>query len=202
MPTTVSQLFHSAEITRTGMVKWGERVPSRATGVYIVSLSANPNLNDGLLDKAPISIAAIRLWISRVPNIELDELRNPEPEALAMRLSRFWLPDENIVYIGMTEKELGGRVRGYYTTELGDRRPHAGGHWIKTLLNLKALYVHFAECPMSKKIESGLIRTFMNGVSETTRLGLFDPEHPFPFANLEYPQGTRKNHRIGKSKRE
>jgi hypothetical protein len=202
MPTTVSQLFCSSKINLTGRVKWGERVPSRETGVYVVSLSADSTLNAGILASAPISLEAILLWISRVPKIELDGLRDPEPEAIAKRLSEFWLPDENIVYIGMTDAKLVDRVGEYYATELGDRSPHAGGHWIKTLSNLKSLYIYFAECSMSEIAEGLLIKTFINGVSDATRSGLLDPKRPFPFANLAYPKGNRKKHGIGKSKRE
>jgi hypothetical protein len=203
MPTTVSQLFQSAKINLTGTVKWRERVPSQADGVYVVSLSADSTLNAGILENAPISLEAVRKWVIRVPKIELDNLRNPEPEAIAERLSRFWLPDENIVYIGKTDAKLVDRLKDYHTTELGNRRPHARGHWIKTLTNLESLYIHFAECSMSewgKIVESFLLKSFINGVSNMSRSVLRDPEHPFPFANLEYPKGNRKKHGIGKSK--
>ena len=183
------------------MVKWGERIPCQAAGVYVVSLSAGSTLNSGILENAPISLKAIQLWIYKVPTIELDGSGDSEPKAIAQRLSRFWLPDEDIVYIGKTGAKLVDRLKDYYATKLGDRRPHAGGHWIKTLMNLGSLYIYFAECSMPNRVEGCLLKSFIIGVSETTRSKLFDSQHPFPFANLEYPKGTRKWHGIGKSKK-
>lgn len=204
MPTKISELLLSAKIGLAGKVNWGQEVPSKATGVYIVSLSGDPTLNSGTLKDAPISLEAVRRWISNVPTIELDGRRNPKPDAIAERLSKSWLSDENIVYIGMTnaKRGLAGRLRDYYDTPLGNRRPHRGGHWIKTLENLGSLYMYFAECAMSEEIEVTLLKSFIGGVSENTRLALCDPEHPFPFANLEYREGDkkiRKMHGIGKS---
>ena len=201
MPTTVLQLLQSANLTLTGQVRWGEKVPSQSAGVYVVSLSADPTSNAGIRENAPLSLERVQFWIKRAPTIELDGARNPKPEEITNRLSRFWLPDENIVYIGMTTAKLADRVGQYYTTKLGDRRPHAGGHWIKTLSNLDELYVYCTECSMPNKVEGKMMETFKSGVSEATLSRLWDQDNPFPFANLEYPRGHRKKHGIGKSKR-
>lgn len=49
------------------------------------------------------------------------------------RLATFWLPDEVVLYIGLAGASVRKRVRQYYRTPLGDKRPHAGGWWLKTL---------------------------------------------------------------------
>lgn len=41
-----------------------------------------------------------------------------------------------------------------------------------------------------------MLEAFCADVSPDTRHALHDPEHPFPFANLEWPAGTRKRHGI------
>lgn len=41
-----------------------------------------------------------------------------------------------------------------------------------------------------------MLRAFVDAVSDVTRTVLADPDHPFPFANLEWPAGTRKAHGV------
>ena len=133
--------------------------------------------------------------------IGLDGHAHPKAEAIAERLSEFWLSDENVVYIGKTDAKRGlaGRLHDYYRTALGNCGPHRGGHWIKTLKNMDSLHIYFAECAVPAQVEGILLKLFIEGVSESTRSALRDPDHPFPFANLEYPKGIKKAHCIGKS---
>lgn len=200
MPSTVQELLNSADLKLAGRVRWSESVPSRSQGVYLVSLSDSPDVNNGILDSAPISLEKVRAWIDQVSTIRLDGVTRPTSEALASRLAGFWLPDESVLYIGMTTRPLSERVGAYYRTALGKRSPHAGGLWIKTLSNLDQLYVYYADCSDPEGKEEKLIGTFVDNVSTATRSRLLDPAHPFPFANLEYPQRIRKQHGIGGSK--
>jgi len=200
MPSTVANLLDRSGLELFGIVPWGILPKARNSGIYIVSLSPSEHENRGTFDNAPISIERIEYWLARVPTIELDGIVGPDVRQVAERLSEFWLPDESIVYIGMTERPLRNRIRQYYSTDLGDRKPHAGGHWIKTLSNLSKAFVYFAECHSPDQMESRLIQLFIDGVSSSTRSNLRDPLHPFPFANLEYPKGRIKIHCIGKSK--
>jgi hypothetical protein len=48
------------------------------------------------------------------------------------------------------------------------------------------------------RAEHEMLGFFVSGVSKTSRKALHDPDHPFPFANLEYPPGTKKNHGISR----
>ena len=201
MPSTVSDLFEAVSLERTGIVPWLDSVPSNEPGVYIVSLSPEFYLNGRVFKQAPIDPAAISKWIGRVPRLELDKSPGPPPDELMKRIGEFWLPDESVLYIGQTTSSLRKRVRQYLKTPLGDRKPHAGGHWIKTLSILNETFVHFAKSPDPKGVEQELLQAFVDRVSRKTRNGLRDPERPFPFANLEFPPGNRKRHGIGKSKR-
>src|SRR5262245_51227108 len=79
--------------------------------------------------------SSIQKWISRVPTMELDRSKATVLGVTA-RLSKFWLADESILYIGKATP-LRSRIDAYYRTPLGDRGPHAGGHWLKTRRGLR-----------------------------------------------------------------
>lgn len=196
---TVTALFREVALRIIGTVPWGTPISSRACGVYAVSLSQDPNRSAGLHAQAPIDRCSVHQWISRVPTIELDKSK-ATVEAIIQRLSKFWIPDESILYIGKATP-LRSRIKAYYATPLGDRGPHAGGHWIKTLSILHETFLHFAEVVDCERSEADLLRTFVARVSEATRQRVGDP--PLPFANLELPEGKRKQrkrHGIGKCK--
>jgi hypothetical protein len=123
----------------------------------------------------------------------------PTAAQLVDRLAIYWLPDEAIVYIGKATS-LRGRVGGYYSTELGDKRPHAGGHWIKTLSNLASLTVHYAEICDGRdpeEVETDMLLAFVDGVSPKVKANHPQPDLAIPFANLEIK--IRRNHGIAKS---
>lgn len=203
MPSTVSYLFNEARVKIIGRTKWGYNIvqdESKYPGIYIVCLTDDERKSNNLLENAPISEIKIKYWIKKVPTIELDKKPNPSVDAIIRRLSEFWLPDENILYIGMTTKKINQRINQYYTTELGDKRPHAGGHWIKTLTSLNNLYIYYGKCNNPEEVEDFMLELFIKNVSNYSLSKLRDPHRPFPFANLEYPKGNKKNHDIGKSK--
>ena len=201
MPSTVSQLVASEGIELTGKVRWGEAVEEHSLGIYIVSLSDSEHDNKGILDSAPISIEAIRSWIHKIPTLTLDSKENPRAEAVRDRLAEFWMPDENILYVGKTDASLHKRVRDYYHTELGEPGPHAGGRWIRTLSNLHQLFIYYAICSDPSSIEGRVLRRFMSGVTDSSLSSLRDRGVPLPFANLRHPDGGDKSHGIGRSRR-
>ena len=200
MPTTVSELLISQELNLTGKIKWSQSFRSNHHGVYIVSLSKYEMINNGIIPQAPISMERIEFWLNKVQTFELDHKRHPSVDSVIERLSRFWLPDENILYIGMTTATLSVRISQYYNTELGEKRPHAGGHWIKTLSNLSELYVYYSQCDNPEHTEINLLDFFSKNVSEDSIKSLYDSSIILPFANLEHPIKGRKKHGIGKSK--
>ena len=201
MPTTVADLFANAGLRFDGPVRWSQPIGNERPGVYVVSLSNKPDEHLGLQPVPSIALERVAGWIARVPSIELDGARISAAEVIAQRLAEFWLPDESILYIGMTKRPLQERVHEYYNTVLGAKAPHSGGHWLKTLADLSVLYLYHAACDTPKAREGQLLGHFVENVSSGTKSRLRDPIHPFPFANLEYPQGRRKAHGIGKSTR-
>ena len=196
MLTSPGHLLVQARHAITGSVSWGTRPPCDQPGVYVVSLHTDPNEGHGL-SEAPVSKAAVAAWIDRVESLTLDRGR-PTTVALMQRLARYWLPDEAIVYIGKATS-LRRRLGQYYATPLGDRRPHAGGHWIKTLTNLTSLTVHYAELDNvadAGAMEKAILLMFSQAVSSQTRAAHPQQALTIPFANLEIRGVGRRNHGI------
>jgi hypothetical protein len=195
MPSSVRSLVVAAGLGYGGVVGWGSPIPSAASGVYVVSLNADPESMAGVLPSAPISPAGISELLYVRPELSVDGVP-PDAEMLAGRVSEFWLPDENVLYIGLAGTSLADRVSAYYSTRLGRRSPHAGGWLIKLLANLDQLYVHYAPSDDPNRSENRMLQSFVSGVSWQGKRTLRDPDHPFPYANLEWPRGTRKAHGI------
>jgi hypothetical protein len=206
MPSTVSALFTTAEVSRTGVVPWGtrisrprEKVPG--TGIYIVALTDELDSVDSALVRCPLSSDALQGLLEVRPELTVDGAPS-DVQALDKRLSAYWCPDEVVIYIGragprdrVIVSELSDRVEEYYDTSLGARSPHAGGWWIKTLRNLGDLYVHYAYCDDVIEREKVMLDAFGKGLSQRTIESLYERMHPMPFANLT-ARGGRKRHGI------
>lgn len=206
MPTTVNELIKKFDLPKSKVVKWKETISTEKEGIYIVSLSKDPELNSGILEEIPISKNIIDKWIQKVNGFELDKVLTFDKDLIIERLSEFWLPDENIVYIGKAPirsngKGIGNRVREFYKTEYGEKRPHAGGHWLKSLSNLNDLYVHYILCDNSGDFEIKLLKQFIDNISDKSKRKLRDKQLMLPFANLELKKGQIKKHGLGKMKK-
>ena len=200
MPIAVADLFHAVGLKVKDSRPWGAPVPCISPGVYAVSLSANPTRNAGLLPEAPVSLKLVREWVEYVPMLTFDGKPRPSPAAVATFIKQFWLPDESILYVGKATC-LTDRLAQLGSHRLGNRSPHKGGHWLKTLSNLDHLHVYFCECDSereAKELEGKALGAFMGQVSPRTLKRLHNPDLPIPFANAEYPQGRRKQSRIAK----
>jgi transcription elongation factor GreA len=182
-----AQLLRSQGLVADGPVRWGGRVPARSPGVYVLELPEP-------MAKLPVDHKALRAWLERVPGLEVDGHR-PTPHELAARLAGFWLPSETVVYIGRTNTSLAGRLAALYGTPLGDPRPHAGGHWLKTLSSLDQLLIWWAETDAPEEYEDALLTAFGTGI-DAAAAGLYDPSLVLPFANLQTALGIRKQHGI------
>lgn len=194
MPTTVEELFEKNSKKILGQAKWGDRVNCDAPGVYVVAMT--PIANKMLcFNDAPISKVTVQEWINRVPQMTLANTI-PTADMITQRIKSFWMPDETILYIGKAGTSLQTRIKQYYQTALGDPRPHRGGHWIKTLDNLSQLNIYWttSEGSTAHDLETKFLNVFIQNVSQDSMRALFDPRHPFPFANLEFPKGVRKSH--------
>ena len=194
MPISVNSLLGKENIKATGCVKWGEEIPSTEPGIYIVSTSSS-EYSTGHMYDAPISNEIVAKWISSVNSIRID-MKYPSTEELTERLSHFWLPDESILYIGKAGRSIRKRVRQYYRTELGQCRPHAGGHWVKTLSILNDLFIYWVDIAEPEEMELQLLNSFKAQVSAGTLESLYDPNLPLPFANRQLKNGQVKRHGI------
>lgn len=195
MPSTVRHLFHTASLEHGGVVAWGHSVPIGEPGVYLVSLTDDPDIVKGPLPSAPVNDEAIAELLRERGDLTVDNTGGT-PETLSGRVAEFWLPDEDILYIGLAGTSLAHRVNAYYSTKIGHRSPHAGGWFLKLLADLSDLYVHYAAAKDPDQAEDRILSTFVDGVSPEARRALRDPDHPFPYANLEWPKGVRKRHGI------
>jgi transcription elongation factor GreA len=187
-PRGAGELLRSVGLLADGPTGWGTPVRSVGPGVYVVELPAPPA-------SAPIDFAVIGRWLELVPGLTLDGSR-PTGRELAARLHRFWLADQPVLYIGMSKVSVGSRVGAYYRTALGDPRPHAGGHWLKTLSGLDKLRVWWAETDAPEEYEDALLSAFAAGVPAEVAAAIHDPTVVLPFANLQTAFGERKAHGI------
>jgi len=186
VPSTPDSIAAKVGLGISGSAPWGTKPGTSAPGIYLVSLSADPNRADVLQD-IPLSAAAIQEWLDTAPMMTVDDVR-ARPSTLATRLARYWLPDETILYIGKAVS-LSDRVGGFYSSRIGHARPHRGGMWLKTLSNLDHLTVHYAVVDRDPgPVESRALGAFMARVSAGSRRRYPEQERdlPLPFANLEW----------------
>jgi transcription elongation factor GreA len=182
--TTAAQLLRTVGLLADGPGQWGRPIAAQGPGVFIVELSAP-------LPSAPIELSRVGKWVERVETLRLDDTR-PTSKALAARLAAFWLPSQTVIYIGTSEASVGRRVASMAATELGERRPYAGGHWLKTLRSLDAVRVWWSATAATEEYEDALFDAFAASVPEAERAGLPDREVILPFANLRRMDGRRK----------
>lgn len=194
MPSTVESLLRAVQLSWAGAARWHQRVQLDGPGVYLVALAEAPN-EIVTQPVCPVSAAAVQQLLDVRPELLLDG-RRPDTVTLADRLASMWLADETVLYIGLAGTSVAKRVRQYYKTPLGARKPHAGGWPLKTLANLDQLWVHYARCASVDAAERAMLDTFASGVSASARAALCDPDVPLPFANLTVPRGARKRHGI------
>ena len=167
-----------------GPAVWGRPVQAQGPGVFVVEAPAP-------LPSAPIELTRVGKWIERVETLRLDG-EVPTSKALAARLGSFWLPSQTVLYIGASDASVARRVAAMAKTELGDRRPAAGGHWLKTLRSLDGLKVWWAATAATEEYEDALLAAFAAGVPEADLAALPDRTVVLPWANLRRPTGERK----------
>jgi transcription elongation factor GreA len=97
-----------------------------------------------------------------------------------------------VLFIGASDVSVARRVAAIARTELGDRRPAAGGNWLKTLRSLEEVKVWWAATTATEEYEDALLTAFAAAVPEADRASLPDPAIVLPWANLRRPTGERK----------
>jgi transcription elongation factor GreA len=183
-PSDAASLLRSVGLLADGPTVWGRPVPAQGPGVFVIELP-EPKAT------APIELTRVGKWIERVDGLRMDGER-PSSRALAGRLASFWLPSQTVVYIGATDASIGRRVAAIARTELGDRRPHSGGHWLKTLRSLDGIRVWWTLTGATEEYEDALLAAFAAGVAPADLAGLPDRDVVLPWANLRRPTGERK----------
>jgi hypothetical protein len=194
MPTKIAEAFAAigAGHGEIKSVPWKTTPETNEGGVYVLSLSKDLDSFKGRADDASLADSVFEKWLEVCPKLLLDGGR-PTAEELKVRIQKSWIPDEVILYIGKA-KSLSGRLRGYYGTPIGACRPHSGGYFIKLLSNLDEVWVHYVRSDDPAIAENEMLCKFCKSVSRKSKKKLGDPDHPFPFANLEWPRSTRKRH--------
>lgn len=198
MTVTVSDLLDSVDLQPQGRILWSEmnswlrRSRSTSPGVYFVSLSKSPDSIHDTIPTAPICLKAVQNWINRVPNLKIDGHRPISPEEIVLRLQEFWLPNENILYLG-NSGNIKRRIGNLTSHEMGDRSSHRGGHWIRLLSNLDDLYIHYAytsnQSNTAKKLLEEIKTKVYKDIDKNSRVA----SCAIPFANIDGP-GCRKKH--------
>ena len=184
-PPDAAALLRSVGLMADGPAVWGRPVPAQGPGVFVIEMP-EPRAT------APIELTRVGKWIERVDGLLLDGQR-PSSRALAGRLASFWLPSETVLYVGATDASIGRRVTAIARTELGDRRPHSGAHWLKTLRSLDGIRVWWTLTDAPEEYEDALLAAFAAAVPPTDLAALPDREVILPWANLRRPTGERKS---------
>lgn len=192
MPVTVNEIFESINVQEVSQIEWGNNPQLKEPGVYVISLSDNPDQNNNTISEPLFDNEQTINWFRKCNDLKMDGQKLTNFKTLQNRLSEFWLPDENILYIGKAGTSLQKRVNQYYITEIGAGGPHSGGQWLKVLSNLDKCFVYYAETEKPGKDESALLKYFAENISDSTKEKLRDPDMPLPFANIRH--GGDKQH--------
>ena len=177
------ELLRAVGLVADGPAVLGRRIPApNARGVYVVELPAP-------LARAPVDLSAVGRWIDRVPTLRLDGER-PTGKQLAARLAAFWLPSQTVLFLGGATS-IAGRILALERHVLGDPRPHAAGHWLKTIRG-DGLRVWWATTDAPDEYEDALFDAFGATVPAAERDALPAPAPLLPFANLRNATGQRK----------
>jgi hypothetical protein len=188
-------LIEAVGLVPCGPVAWGEPVPSKKSGVYVIDLpSRRP--------AAPIDAHLVQAWLDHVPGLLLGDCR-PSTEELAERLQRFWHPSETVLYAGQTTRPLCERLDDFHEHILGNDSPHRGGHWLQTLRSDAGLRVWWAETDEPGRDEGRLLAEFRTRLlRHRPDLAGRGPAELLPFANLQTEVGKRKPHGLKGSVRQ
>ncbi|MET4081554.1 hypothetical protein ABIB40_001503 [Pedobacter sp. UYP30] len=201
MPSTPKDIFKHIGLQIKGQVKWNTSIPLDKCGLYVIALT---DVQDKMICHTipQFNDLAIGNWLSTVKSrnkqILIDNLI-ANSQDIKNRLSKFWLPDETVVYIGkagpLPSRTLRKRVDEYYSTKLGCDKKHAGGHWLNILNNINQLtvfYCDYVHNDIGEK-EEEMLSYFIESVSINTKKSLYDMINCFPFANKEIHRHSLKS---------
>jgi transcription elongation factor GreA len=179
-------LLRSVGLLADGPAVWGRPMRASGPGIFIIELPNPPAT-------APIELTRIGKWIERLPGMRIDG-EEATSKAVAARLASFWIPSTSVLYVGTSQQSMAARVGAIERTVLGDRRPYAGGNWLKTLTGLERARVWWAGTDATEEYEDALFTAFAAAIPEDERERLPDTTVVLPFANLRSSGGERKAH--------
>jgi transcription elongation factor GreA len=185
-PLDAATLLRSVGLLADGPAVWGRPMRASGAGIFIIELPSSPAT-------APIELARIGKWIEHVSTMRIDG-QEATSKAVQARLAAFWIPSTSVLYIGTSQQSMAARVNAIERTILGDRRPYAGGNWLKALSGLERARVWWAPTDATEEYEDALFAAFAAAVPEADRERLHDAAVVLPFANLRSTAGQRKPH--------
>lgn len=185
-PLDAATLLRSVGLLADGPAVWGRPMRASGAGIFIIELPSPPAT-------APLELTRIGKWIEHVKTMRIDG-QEATSKAVAARLAAFWIPSTTVLYIGTSKQSMAARVSAIERTVLGDRRPYAGGNWLKALSGLDRARVWWAQTAATEEYEDALFSAFAAAVPEADRARLHDPTVVLPFANLRSTSGDRKAH--------
>ncbi len=179
-------LLRSVGLMADGPAVWGRPMRASGPGVFVIELPSRPAT-------APIELTRVGKWIERLPGMQIDG-REAVSRAVAARLASFWIPSTTVVFIGSSRQSVASRVAAIERTELGERRPYAAAHWLRTLMGLERARVWWASTEAIEEYEDALFTAFAAAVPAEDREKLHDASVVMPWANLRSTSGERKAH--------
>jgi transcription elongation factor GreA len=183
-----AELLRSIGLLADGPVRWGQPVPARGPGVYVVELGAP-------LPTAPLELTRVGKWLERLPSLRLDGA-TPNSRALQARLAGLWWPDARVLYAGGTDRSIGGRTAALFTHVPGDRQPHPDGQWLHLLRghDLLGARLWWAQTDAPEEYLDALFDAF--GEGQAAPPGRPTNALALPWANTRRPTGERQVHGI------
>jgi transcription elongation factor GreA len=189
-PRSAAALLRAVGLMADGPVLWGRPTGASGPGIYLVELPEPAAV-------PPLDLAVVGKWVERLPDLRLDGDR-PTSRALAARISAFWWPDATVLYAGAAKVSIGGRVRALTTHVLGDRQPHADGHWLGLLRDRAHLRIWWASTDAPEEYLDAVLDAF--AATRPTP----SPDRPagapvLPWAVTRRPTGERVVHGVAGS---
>ncbi|MEN8905915.1 MAG: hypothetical protein ABF289_08155 [Clostridiales bacterium] len=191
MSTTVNKLFDNFNINLQKPMKWKMNNSENKSGVYVIAITSDVNKVE-MFKEPPFDNNKIKQWMNVSKDINIDGIK-ATPDMLKEELSKFWLSDETILYIG-SANSIRKRINQYYNHILGKRSPHSGGDWIKTLKIFEDLNVFYGYTENYKEVEVSMLYYFSKNVSD---ISVSNMNKPMPFANKKLD--VIKPHKIKKA---
>lgn len=187
MAVTVKELFDTVGLEFHGSAKWGDNFEANYSGVYIISLAKDPNFDKAVDVDFEVDLDIFENWYKKARNIKLDGKPVVKASDITNYLKKFWLPNQNIIYIGQSSSlntSVAKRVAAFYNHQLGNSGPHTGGYWLKLFAFHKNAYIYHAESDNPRDTEFKMLLKFVELSSKKSVYELDQIGRYLPFANL------------------